>query len=259
MIDHAAWREFYARLGFAAIPLRPRDKRPLRKGWREPSPEHWRGAPPDANIGILTGTPSGGLVVLDFDTRDGPEAILGLTPAQLSVVTMVVETSRGWHVYARDAGRATSTPLAGLDVRGEGGMVVAPPSVHPSGSIYRTIGEARSTVPLTAIATGILDAAHPDAPELADVEDWIAVQAPKLRAAWEKLRAPPSASFDASKADFAVARCLWEAGYSADQVADVLCRLPGSRAAERGREYAVRTATRAGAVRPRVSGPDGRV
>jgi hypothetical protein len=89
-------------------------------------------------------------------------------------------------------------------------------------------------------------------PEIAQVENWIALQAPKLRVAWEKLRAPPSASFDASKADFAVARCLWEAGYSPADVAELLCKLPGSRAAERGRVYALQTAERAAAAKRRA-------
>lgn len=91
MIDHAAWREY------------------------------WRDAPPDANVGILTGAPSGGLVVLDFDTREGPEAILGMTPQQLAVVTIVVETHRGWHVYAREPGRATNTPPGGSMFEGKAG------------------------------------------------------------------------------------------------------------------------------------------
>lgn len=244
------WRGFYASLGFASIPLRPREKRPLRRGWLEPRDEHWIGAPADANVGILTGAPSGGLVVLDFDTRDGPETVLGMTPDQLAVLTIVVETSRGWHVYALEPGRASSTPREGLDVRGEGGMVVAPPSVHPSGHVYRFVGHARAVVPLAALPLDAAAASAPDAPSLPDVEQWIGLQAPKLREAWRRLREPPSMSFDASRADFAVARCLWEGGYSVNEVAGILLSLPGSRARQRGREYAIQTATRALGARP---------
>lgn len=239
------WRALYARLGFATIPLRPRDKRPLRKGWREAHPEHWEHVPADANIGILTGAPSAGLVVLDFDTGDGPRVELGMSVEQLAVLTIVVETCRGWHVYAREPGRATSTPREGLDVRGEGGMVVAPPSVHPSGFVYRLVGGTRTVVPLAALP---LDERLPetvDAGALDEVESWIAMQAPKLREAWMRLKKPPSYSFDASRADFAVARCLWEGGWSVEDAAAILLRLPGSRARERGEAYALKTAVRA--------------
>lgn len=243
------WRRFYASLGFATIPVRPREKRPLRKGWLLGHPEQWVGAPGDANIGVLTGAPSGGLVVLDFDTRDGPERVLGLTPAQLAVVTMVVETARGWHVYARRDGVATSTPREGLDVRGEGGMVLAPPSLHPSGHRYAFVGACRSLLALDAFAGALGPSQALEVEEdLARAEAWVELQAPKLREAWARLRAPPSTSWDPSRADFAVARCLWEAGWTPKEVAGLLLRLPGSRAHERGEAYALRTAERAAAI-----------
>ncbi|HET6405683.1 MAG TPA: bifunctional DNA primase/polymerase, partial [Candidatus Thermoplasmatota archaeon] len=81
------WRAFYRALGFATIPLVPRGKRPLRKGWLAGGEEQWDGAPARANLGVLTGARSGGLVVLDFDTRDGPERVLGMTARQLAVLT----------------------------------------------------------------------------------------------------------------------------------------------------------------------------
>lgn len=238
-------RAFYASLGFATIPLRSRDKRPLRKGWRDAPREHWDGAPADANIGILTGAPSGGLVVLDFDTREGPEEMLGMTPTQLAVVTMVVETRRGWHIYAREAGRACTTLREGVDFRGEGGMVVAPPSVHPSGWRYRLVGVGTTVVPLSALGIVPSTPAPAAAMDLRDIEDWVALQAPKLREHWRRLNEPPSRSFDASKSDFAIARCLWESGRDVEEIAAILTRLPGSRARERGETYARQTAARA--------------
>lgn len=244
----AEWRALYARLGFATIPLRPRSKRPLRRGWLAASEEHWRDVPADANLGVLTGARSGGLVVLDFDTRDGPERLLGMTARQLAVVTIVVETARGWHVYARENGRATCTLAEGVDLRAEGAMVVAPPSTHPSGARYRFVAEPREVVPLEAILPRECGVVEIGAPEVSEAEGWIALQAPKLRAAWDRLKEPPSHSFDASKADFAVARCLWEGGYSIEEVARILGALPGSRARERGESYARRTAERAAAA-----------
>lgn len=236
---HDEWRALYSSLGFATIPLRPRQKRPLRRRWLDGLDEHWDGAPADANLGVLTGAASGGLVVLDFDTREGPIELLGMTPEQLAVVTIVVETARGWHVYARGQGRATCTLREGVDLRAEGAMVVAPPSVHPSGFVYRFVGPPSHVVSLsallhegTALEVGVMELCR----------------RPSSREAWRRLKEPPSSSFDASKADFAVARCLWEGGYSVERVAEVLMALPGSRARERGETYARITAARAAAA-----------
>lgn len=243
------WRAFYAELGFATIPLVHRGKRPLRRGWLERGDEQWAGAPESSNLGILTGARSGGLVVLDFDTLDGPERVLGMTPQQLAVVTIVVRTSRGWHVYARDRAVASGTPVEGLDVRADGCMVVAPPSVHASGAAYEFVGTHRALIELSAIWPQAGRKMDADAVSVdravAAAQEWISLQAPKLQEAWRRLNQAPSASWDASRADFAVARCLWEGGWSVEEAADVLMALPGSRARERGREYAILTATRA--------------
>lgn len=247
------WRSFYEALGLVTVPLRPREKRPLRNGWLDGGREQWLGAPANANMGILTGRRSGDFVVLDFDTEDGPFDVLGFRPKELATRTIVVRTARGWHVYARSTDTATSSPRAGLDVRSDGALVAAPPSIHPSGLAYEIVGPARSIAELSSFAAA--DALGPVIPrdslsvegvDMELVEEWISAQWPALQAAWAKLRRPPGGeSFDASRADFAVARCLWEGGYSAEDVASILCALPGSRARERGRPYALRTAIRA--------------
>lgn len=250
MTGRAEYLELYARLGFATVPLRPREKRPLRKGWQVPDPHAWDDAPPDANVGILTGAPSGGLVVLDFDLEDGPFDVLGLRPRELARQTLVVRTSRGWHAYFRSDDMRTRSPQPGLDVRGEGAMVVAPPSVHPSGQCYTFLGNLREPAPL---ARWLPDGKHPSNRALvpadgeidwAEIEAWVGLQAPKLREAWGLLK-EPRGRFDRSRADFAIARCLWEAGHADESIVQVLLALPGSKARERGEAYAVRTVRRA--------------
>lgn len=247
------WREFYDRLGLVTVPLRPREKRPLRRGWLAGEPEQWIGVSPDVNLGVLTGLISKGLVVLDFDTSDGPFDVLGFRPRELATRTLVMKTSRGWHVYARSTDTATTSPRAGLDVRGDGALVAAPPSVHPSGSRYEIVGPCREIAELSSFTTPEMlapvracDALEVPGVDMELVEEWISAQWPALQAAWAKLRSPPvTGSYDPSRADFAVARCLWEGGYSAQDVATILCALPGSRARERGRAYALRTAIKA--------------
>lgn len=256
------WREFYASHGLVTIPLRPREKRPLRKGWLAGDASQWIGAPPDANVGILTGEVSGNLVVLDFDTEDGPFDVLGMRPRELAARTIVVRTARGWHVYARSLETATSSPRAGLDIRGDGALVAAAPSVHPTGARYEIVGPALSIAELSSFTcaemlapTSPAGALAVDGVDMALVEEWIGAQWPALQAAWAKLRRPPAGeSYDASRADFAVAKCLIEGRYTVEQVADILCALPGSRARERGRPYALRTAIKA---RERTAFPEG--
>lgn len=241
-----AWLARYRALGLATVALRPRGKRPLRRGWLVPDESQWKSAPRNANVGILTGRASGGLVVLDFDTEDGPFDALGLRPLELARQTMVVKTARGWHVYARADETPTLSPKLGLDVRGDGALVVAPPSIHPSGCSYELLGEGERIAPLTSFAgADLLRPPAPSALDLEHVEEWIAAQWPGLRAHWERLKGAPGGSWDPSKSDFAVARCLWEGGYDAEAVATILCSLPGSRAAQRGQGYALRTAQRA--------------
>lgn len=243
--------EIYARLGFATVPLRPREKRPLRKGWRMADPGAWDDVPPDANVGVLTGAASGGLVVLDFDTKEAPFEVLGLRPRELAARTIVVETARGWHVYLRGDDLRTRSPLPGLDIRGDGSLVVAPPSVHPSGATYRFVTPPERVARWADVVMAALEpeekldeASSKGDVDWEQIEAWVALQAPKLRESWRLLREGRK-EFDRSRADFAVARCLWEAGYANEQIVAVLLTLPGSKARERGEAYAARTVARA--------------
>jgi Bifunctional DNA primase/polymerase, N-terminal/Primase C terminal 1 (PriCT-1) len=99
----------------------------------------WRSCP-DFNIGIATG-PASNLFVTDVDGDDGEgslrklEAAHGPLPATVEVIT-----PRGRHLYFKWPHlplRNTVGKLAdGIDTRGDGGYVLAPPSVHPSGRKY---------------------------------------------------------------------------------------------------------------------------
>jgi putative DNA primase/helicase len=103
------------------------------------------------NIGIATGSASG-LVVLDIDPKnDGNESIKQFTiPPTLEVIT----GSGGRHYYfalpqGTEIRNSAGKLAAGLDVRGEGGYVVAPPSIHISGNEYRWAVDPRAVRPAT--------------------------------------------------------------------------------------------------------------
>lgn len=102
-----------------------------------------------ANIGIRTGAPSG-LVVVDIDPRHGGDAThqrlsrRGWLPSTLTALS----GGGGVHLYyahpggtiRNDAGRRVGR---GIDVRGDGGLIIAPPSRHPSGGRYEWAAGAR--------------------------------------------------------------------------------------------------------------------
>lgn len=155
----------YRRRGLFVIPIARRAKRPtmMLKGYQErPAPSEsdlramWS-AQPDLNVGIVTGH---GIVVIDIDEHDGKmsgqealaqlEGIYGPLPVTLTSVTgsggrhMIFSTPPSFVIgnklpvistWLKDTtGKATGGVL---DVKGKGGVIVLPPSVHPNGNPYR--------------------------------------------------------------------------------------------------------------------------
>ena len=102
--------------------------------------ERFWGKWPWANIGIATGAPSGGLVVLDVDGAEGFAELKALI-AQKSPLPMTLRarTGNGLHVYFHCPTPLPSSARGHLHVRGDGGYVVAPPSLHHSGRRYEWI------------------------------------------------------------------------------------------------------------------------
>jgi hypothetical protein len=99
----------------------------------------WWARWPGANVGIATGAVSG-LVVLDIDPRNGGDDTLAEllnTLGQLPSTVEALTGGDGRHLLFRDpGGRIASTLGAGVDVKADGGFIVAAPSVHPSGRAY---------------------------------------------------------------------------------------------------------------------------
>jgi hypothetical protein len=103
-----------------------------------------------SNLAIITGTVSG-VVVVDVDSADA----IAWVREHLRPTPWIVRTARGWHCYYRHAGDriGNRVRLAGhkLDVRGDGGFVIGPGSLHASGAEYRMTGDwsvAMAALPL---------------------------------------------------------------------------------------------------------------
>lgn len=138
----------YAAHGLAVFPLVPRRKEPAcEHGVKDATldaveiEEAW-GGQPDMNVAIACGAASGGLMVIDIDVddstgKDGMEHLLswerghGELPETASVVT----GRGGMHLYYRVDGPVKNSvnEELGIDIRGDGGYVMAPPSIHPNG------------------------------------------------------------------------------------------------------------------------------
>ena len=139
----------YLYRGWSVIPLRARDKRPA-VPWQdfqtarasEQEVHGWFARRPDNNVAIVTGAVSG-LVVLDIDSQHGGADSLarlererGPLPRTLQALTV----GGGRHIYFVHPGGVVRNRVGiapGIDLRGDGGYIVAPPSVHPSGKPYQ--------------------------------------------------------------------------------------------------------------------------
>ncbi len=141
----------YAAIGWRVIPIPAGTKHPREQAWQNEGTtdvdriRHWWTNAPDDGIGILTG-PGSGVWVLDVDVsgeKVGDETLAELEEAYfpLPETYEVVTGSGGRHLYFAwpEGGniRNSSSGLGpGLDVRGIGGQVLAPPTVHPNGNRY---------------------------------------------------------------------------------------------------------------------------
>lgn len=161
------WNEIHrlADLGFSVVPAAVATKRPTGEivcscgKTRCPSPgkhplppwaayqstrptkadlKSWQVRFPVCNVSVVTGAVSG-LVVVDIDpARGGDESIASLPPLPDTVT--VITGGGGTHLYFRHPGTGEIPNRAGwrpgVDIRADGGQVIAPPSVHASGRAY---------------------------------------------------------------------------------------------------------------------------
>lgn len=153
------WALYYAGLGLAVLPLKSPGMPGQKKPGKEPLTAHgvldattdretiigWWDRYPDANIGIATGSKSGGLVVIDLDV-DEDRGINGYEVlkewqqehGKLPETWQSITGRGGYHIFYKDAARNSNRAALyeGVDIRGENGYIVAPPSVHENGRWY---------------------------------------------------------------------------------------------------------------------------
>lgn len=145
----------FATAGLSVIPIGSlEDKSPALDSWKpytlarasQEDAVHWfvaNGRPASPGLGLVCGAVSGGLTVLDFDTRpDGTtlfeewlDLVMDLAPDLPTTLPLVGTPSGGRHVYFRCDVVEGNTKLAEsatrqtwIETRGEGGYVLAPPT-----------------------------------------------------------------------------------------------------------------------------------
>lgn len=133
----------YAERGWAVFPVK--NKRPL-IAWKDGSttdPDAIDNMPWDEATGIGLDCGKSGVVVIDIDRLEAIPVLadaLGFDPTADD--TVIAKTGRGgYHVYYQAGDKAVrnsaSKVVPGIDVRGDGGYVVLPPSEHESGQRYQ--------------------------------------------------------------------------------------------------------------------------
>lgn len=144
--------EYAKKYGWSVFPVSVETKRPLTPhgcldAKTDPGAiENWWKKWPDAAIGVATGSASGFIAVdLDKDEDKGLDGYheLRLWEREHGSLPNTVQsiTGRGGaHLLFRyngtDIRNSSSDKLEGVDVRGEGGYIIVPPSKHPSGNSY---------------------------------------------------------------------------------------------------------------------------
>jgi hypothetical protein len=173
----------YARRGWPCFPVEPGGKRPLGRlvphGLLDATIDTeiitaWWGAEPNANIGLVTG------LAFDVLDIDGPECLDALELAGPIVGPNIegptVATPRGWHCYVKPTGRGNGVNIggiAGIDWRGAGGYVVAPPSRKADGGTWdwmvgtpQDLGPDTPIIPAPAWVLALFDRRQARSPDL---------------------------------------------------------------------------------------------
>lgn len=137
---------WYARHGWHIFPLRPWTKEPFAKlGVYQATTNlarisAWWRCWPQANIGLHCG--GSGILALDADAYKDTYAGDSLLSWENEETVTNLTGGGGTHLLFRMPdvaryGNATGQLPAGVDVRGYGGYIVLPPSIHPNGRRYQ--------------------------------------------------------------------------------------------------------------------------
>lgn len=128
--------EDFQQRGFSLMPVKRKSKQPV-LAWKQfqiEPPSHETVAKwikRNWSLGIVTGAVSG-IVVVDLDTDDA----VNWAAYELPRTPLMVMTPRGEHWYYKHPGVMVPNTTGFIDIRGDGGYVVAPGSLGEDGTPY---------------------------------------------------------------------------------------------------------------------------
>ncbi len=137
---------FYTEHNIKVFPVKRQDKKPLcANGFKAATTDkvvlqEWNKKFPDCNIGIPTGQINN-IFVVDIDGEQGFESLNRLELIYGKLDAPTVKTGKGKHLYFKmpenvELKCSTSKIADHIDIRANGGYVVAPPSIHENGHRY---------------------------------------------------------------------------------------------------------------------------
>lgn len=111
--------------------------------------KEWFKQPNFRGLAAVTGRISGGLAVLDIDNG------ANINGFKIPKSPTVLTGNNGYHVYFKFGDSQTLGCFIGfkkkMDFKGEGGLIILPPSVHPNGNIYRWAKDRDLSIPFANI------------------------------------------------------------------------------------------------------------
>ena len=137
--------------------------------------ELWWRKYPNSNVGIVTGEISQ-VIVIDIDGEKGLKSLkeIGLTLDTMPPTPTARTGGGGYHLYYRYVKGAIKTRvnvLEKVDIRADGGIVIAPPSLHQSGKNYKWLkGKSLDDIPIADFDFSLLS--KPDGVVIRKSAEW---------------------------------------------------------------------------------------
>ncbi|MEO1286381.1 MAG: bifunctional DNA primase/polymerase [Chloroflexota bacterium] len=104
----------------------------------------------ECNLAIMCGQTSGNLFVIDCESLDSFHYHLSQM-VERKIPIWAVQTARGGHIYLRakngEVHNIESGILCDAEIKARNGYVLAPPSIHPSGTIYHWMTQQGNDIP----------------------------------------------------------------------------------------------------------------
>jgi Bifunctional DNA primase/polymerase, N-terminal/AAA domain len=242
------WALYYASRGWPVLPLHSAEghrcscgEANCRSAGKHPRTQHglkdastdpeqiirWWQKWPGTNVGIATGVASG-ILVFDVDPRNGGDAsyeqLRNELPAAFAERLEVQTGSGGSHLYyecpSTTPSRANIRP--GIDVKADGGYVVAPSSCHVSGSLYRFVSNSGLVPPPLPPALRDLILREAQAQVGGEESPKIVLDTLRVNDAIKNLIRDGKPKGQRSEAIFGAIRAMINAGHNDEQIIAVL-------------------------------------